>query len=143
MTDSAEATDWAAVKADYDDRVLSVVAILKRYKISRISLERRAASENWTRRTPPRHVGRASLISRLFKVLERQLARLEKKMVENAMADPDDKEVALLGNLTRNLEKLMDLEQKEKGTSGARETHTDIDALRSKLAQRIEQLKRS
>jgi hypothetical protein len=142
MTDETNA-NWTAIKADYDNGALSVVSILKNHNITRIGLEHVAQREGWKRRTPPKGVGRASLISRLFKVLEQQIVLLETNMRENDMAAPGDKEVVLLGNLTRNLEKLLDLEQKEKGRTVNKTRQTNIDALRTKVAKRIEQLKNS
>lgn len=89
---------------------------------------------------PPsvRRISRADLIRRLYRLLERQIAHMETQMT-----DPGDKEVAVLGNLTRNLEKLIELDQKEKGRRGTRKGRADIDALRQKLSRRIAELKNS
>lgn len=86
----------------------------------------------------PRSVTRSALIKRLFRLLERQIAQLETNMT-----DPGDKEVAVLGNLTRNLEKLIELDLKEKSRSGKTAKRTDMDTLRQKLADRIEQLRKA
>ena len=77
---------------------------------------------------------RPDLIRRLFQVLEKQITRLE-----TDMANPGDKEVALLGTITRNLEKLIDLDQKESGRKPDRRRSKNFDDLRQKLTARIEQ----
>jgi len=138
----ANNTDWAAVKVDYDNGKMSVAAVLDRHKITRSALEQVARQEGWRRRSATRAIGRSALISRLFRLLERQIAQFEKNAAETNMTEPGDKEVALLGNLTRNLEKLIDLDVREKGRASKKERRPDIDALRIKVAKRIEQLRK-
>ncbi len=94
--------------------------------------------ETEPRPAQPRATTRSALIKRLFHLLERQIAQLETNM-----DDFGDKEVAVLGSLTRNLEKLIELDLQEKSRSGKRTRRSDIDALRKKLADRIEQLKKA
>lgn len=80
---------------------------------------------------------RTALIKRLFRVMEKQITKLE-----NDMADSGDKEVALLGSITRNLEKLIDLDQKEHGRKPDRRRTRALDDLRQKLTDRIEHLRK-
>ncbi len=79
---------------------------------------------------------RMILIRRLFKLLEGQITNLE-----NNMASSGDKEVALLGTITRNLEKLMDLDQKERTRKPNKKRTRELDELRQKLSDRIEHLR--
>jgi len=82
-------------------------------------------------------IDRSKLIKRLFKVLEGQITQLEK----NNMANSGEKEVALLGLITRNLDKLIDLDQKEGGNKPSKKRRNEFDELRKKLSERIEHLK--
>ncbi len=79
---------------------------------------------------------RSKLIRRLFKVLEGQITQLE----TNNMAQSGDKEVALLGVITRNLDKLIDLDQKENTRKPNKKRRREFDDLRKKLSDRIEHL---
>lgn len=130
--------DWAQIRADYEARIIPLTDLWKRHDIGRTELENRIRQENWPRRTKPRSASRSALISRLYRLLERQIAQLEINM-----DIPGDKEVTVLGNLTRNLEKLVELDLKEKGRKRPANRRDDIDALRQKLADRIERLKKS
>jgi len=78
---------------------------------------------------------RARLIRRLFKVLEGQIT-----LLENNMSDAGDKEVALLGVITRNLDKLIDLDQKERANKPSKKRTKDLDDIKKKLSDRIEHL---
>ncbi len=77
------------------------------------------------------------LISKMFRLLDRKITQLEMTMDE-----PVDKEVAVLGSLTRSLKDLIELDLKEKSRTGKKTRRGDMDALRQKLAERIEQLSR-
>jgi len=83
------------------------------------------------------NINRSTLIKRLLGALEKQITLLESKM-----ADPGEKEVALLGTITRNLEKLIDLDQKELGRNPGKKRSRELDELRQKLTDRIEQLQK-
>jgi len=80
---------------------------------------------------------RSALIARLLGALEQQITLLEEKM-----ADPGEKEVALLGTITRNLEKLIDLDQEEKSRQPDKKRSRELDQLRQKLTDRIEYLRK-
>ena len=79
---------------------------------------------------------RTLLIERLFCVLEQQIA-----LLENDMANHGNKEVTLLGTITRNLEKLIDLDQKERERKPNKKRSRELNELRQKLSDRIEHLK--
>ncbi len=101
---------------------------------------KRAKADCWTMRRKP-SLSRSQVISRMFGVLAAQIQELEAKMADEKRTGPDDKEAALLSTLARTLEKLIALERGEKGQRADR-AQRDIRALREKLAQRIDQLKR-
>ena len=59
------------------------------------------------------------------------------------MGDIGDKEVGLLGNMARTLEKLIEVQgQKRTGTGPSEAQRKDMADLRRRLGDRIEQLKR-
>jgi len=79
----------------------------------------------------------------MFAVLEKQIERMENTMVE----DIEDKEIALLGQLVRTLEKLVDLDSKQldvadKTPQKTQSESREMIALRKKLSQRIGQLEK-
>ena len=80
---------------------------------------------------------RQKLIGRMFNVLENQIRQIE----SNEMNLSCDKEVALLGNLARTLEKLIELDTKQlseqKPEAGENKA---MKVLMEKLAARISQL---
>ena len=127
--------DWAAVRADYEAGEKNVLDLLAEHKAPRRGLYDRVKDEGWLRRSAVRPSTRPGLIGRMYRLLERQILRLELEM-----DDVGDKEAAILGNLTRNLEKLIELDRKERGSEKGTVKRTDIDVLRKKLANRIEQL---
>ncbi len=132
--------DWDAVRLDYVQGAMTVPEIEDKHGVTRTQLYWRRARENWPRRNAG-HASRATLIKRLMKLLEKQIAELE-----DDMAKPDrtisDKEVALLGNLTRNLEKLTELDRKERGPGKPARNSAEIEVLRKKIAARLSELKK-
>ncbi len=128
--------DWAAIRADYEADILTVTEITDKYHVSGPTLYDHAERENWTLRHPARLMGRKVLVKRLMAMLERQVAHLEARMTGS-----DDNEVALLGHLARTLEKLVALDNKEETPKPDDKRRRDIDLLRQKLADRIEQLR--
>ncbi len=79
---------------------------------------------------------RLALIRRLFYVLEKQITLLEKDMGKHG-----SKEITLLGTITRNLEKLIDLDKKEQNRKADKKRSRELDELRQKLTDRIKQLR--
>ena len=79
-----------------------------------------------------------ALIRRLFHVLEQQIEQLEKDMTSHG-----SKEVTLLGSITKNLEKLIDLDQKERERKPNKKRSRELSELRQKLSDRIEHLKQN
>jgi hypothetical protein len=102
------------------------------------ALRARAAAEQWTRRSRTRRVNRRSIITRLFRLLDGQIAQLESQMTKTG-----EKEVAVLGKLASTLEKLIEIDNAEPRRAEPRVESEEMKELRHRLAQRIAQLKRS
>lgn len=136
MTD--EPLDWIAIRAAYEAREKKVIDIIVEYGVAQRVLYDRMRAEGWIRRSALRPSTRAGLIGRMYRLLERQIRRLE-----TGMDDFGEKEVTILGTLTRNLEKLIELDVREEGRDGKASSRTDIETLRQKLAERIEKLRKS
>ncbi|MCF6302087.1 MAG: hypothetical protein L3J13_02605 [Devosiaceae bacterium] len=140
--------DWSTIEADYRLGELTIANICKNHGISVSALMQARSRYGW----PPRNkktpkdcgpAGRKRLISRMFAVLEKQIERMENTMVE----DIEDKEIALLGQLVRTLEKLVELDSKPIATTREKVQKTQSEsmemiALRKKLSQRIGQLEK-
>lgn len=128
--------DWNKIRAEYENSADRLADILARHDISRPQFDAEWKRRGWPRRHQSARAGRRDLVARLMVLLERQIATLEKEMGANT-----DKEVAILGNLTKNLEKLIELDRKQKDTVATASRRADIDVLRQRLSRRIEQLK--
>jgi len=129
--------DWEAIKTDYADSDLSVALICKKYKISFYILSNARRRFGWPARYRQRTTQRQKLIGRMFNVLENQIRQIESKQMNLS----GDKEVALLGNLARTLEKLIELDAKQlSATKPEIGENKDMKMLREKLALRISQL---
>ncbi len=140
--------DWSAIEAEYRLGELTIANICKNHGISVSALMQARNRHGW----PPRNrktykdtgpAGRRRLISRMFAVLDKQIERMENTMVE----DVDDKEIALLGQLVRTLEKLVELDARQTDMAGQKVTKPEPEsremlALRKKLSQRIGQLEK-
>lgn len=126
--------NWDLVAIDYCYPHLTIAALCRKHRITRGELMLRAARHKWkTLRADD--TDRLILIWMLFGVMERQIGHLE----ETEMTPSGEKEAAVLGKLATTLEKLIDIEDKSKAPAG---TGENMQELRNKLAQRIDNLKR-
>ncbi|MCB1517679.1 MAG: hypothetical protein KDJ19_08720 [Hyphomicrobiaceae bacterium] len=89
-----------------------------------------------TKQTGP---NRRRLILRLETLLEKQVAEMERGTLDQG----PDKEIALLGTLARTLEKLIELDEKQKPAKANKTSGTEMTELRKKLADRIRVLESS
>ncbi|GHA29394.1 hypothetical protein GCM10007989_26220 [Devosia pacifica] len=138
--DVAAEHDWAAIKADYlEGRVPSKV-LFERYGITEAQLRYRRERECWPLR--PRGYRPDTMVRRLFVLFDQQVQNLEDHMQREKLTGSDDKQVALLGTMAKTLEKLLDLETRQKPQASAA-TKAEIKDLRDKLAKRLEQLRKA
>lgn len=135
MTDEAavQGVDWAAVQLDYEQDEGTIPEICARYGITDAQLRHRRERHGWKLRNEwSLRVG--PLINRMMRVLDGQVRELEKQM-----AEPVDKNAALLGTMTKTLEKLVELDEGQRKKQPAK--RKEMSDIRNKLAARIEQLK--
>ena len=130
--------DWQAVRQDYESSKMSVAAVARKYRISTTRLYAYLSNNGWAYRQMGDHSGRRGLIFRMRRMLERQIT-----FMETNMTGSDEKEVALLGNMVRTLEKLIELDGKQSKTEPNKKQSREMAALRKKLADRIDQLKKA
>lgn len=136
--------DWEAGRIAYETSPETTLeSIAASLGISRRKLSWHAERAGWLMRDGRRSIGRPLIIARMLRVLERQLVDLENGMTElhRNTTRSGEKEVALLGKLAGNLEKLMAIEKLATGGKTDKRQSKDMAALRNKLAKRIEQLR--
>lgn len=128
--------DWAAVKADYCAGERPIKDIAAHHGISPSRIHRRCKQEGWPLRSPGSAVaGRAELIRRMFRVLERQLNLLDIEMEEAG-----NSEVQLLGTMVKTLDKLIELDRGERKTEASTRSRAEMDAIKQRVARRIAEL---
>jgi hypothetical protein len=127
--------DWEAVRLDYEASALTLKAIAERYGMHPSTLGAYARRLGWKPRyhTAPQ---RGPIIQRMLRIVEMHVSQLEQTMTA-----PTDKEAALLGSLARTLDKLIELDNAEKGRTAKDRKAGDLASLRAQLARRIEGLK--
>ncbi|MCE1235081.1 MAG: hypothetical protein LWW93_01870 [Hyphomicrobiales bacterium] len=138
---------WAEIRAAYEGSALAVGAIARAYGITPERIWRRARRESWpSRRGDGRDAGRrpepldrATLVARLFRAVERQIAEVERRFDGASPPSLEEKDARTLGALARTLELLIGLE-KQAGRD-APEPEPDIDEFRRDLARRLESLR--
>lgn len=131
---AAEGPNWEIVAEDYKWARLTIPAICRKHGITANELLQRAARNKW-KTLRDESTDRTILIGMLLGALEQQIGHLEG--IE--MTQSGEKEVAVLGKLASTLEKLIDIEDRAKPRAGSA---VDMQEIRNKLAQRIENLQR-
>lgn len=133
MTDGP---DWAAIRTAYETTPERLTQLAARFGVHWQAINARVQRESWKQHVAGTGGDRQSLIDRLIKMLERQIAYLEA-----AMKTSDEKEVTLLGNMARTLEKLIDLDAKLAGKKPDKKRDRELEDIKRKLADRIDQLR--
>lgn len=140
--DETSGPDWDAVRADYEAGEMAVRAIAAMHGVSIDLINRRRVKETWRPRRIWAYRGqRRILVGKLFHLLEKQIAQLEKKLEENGDFDMADTRV--LETMTKTFEKLGELQDtvnnKEARKRAAR-LDPELEAVREKLIRRVEAL---
>jgi hypothetical protein len=131
-----DAVDWSAVQAAYEGDSESIPDICGRFNISRSTLHRAVVRFGWRPRQP-RRIDRRNVIMRMFRMLDSQIRNLEQNMTKAG-----DGEAALLGKLVTTLDKLIELQERERGRHSSRSAAGTMTDIKSRLIERIEELKR-
>lgn len=137
--------DWDAVQLDYEQGNGRLAEICLRHGVTAAQLRYRRENHNWK----PRHDWSqrvAPMIRRMLRTLDEQVRQLEKLMSDTQKAPGDggpdprlDKNAALLGTMTRTLEKLIELDGAQRAKTTTQNKRTS--EIRDKLVARIVQLK--
>jgi hypothetical protein len=121
---------YAAMRADYEEGSTTVNAVALKHGVSLGALRMRARRNKWTR-PEAESFDRRLLIQRLLGLLERQIERMEHEMNSgNAV------EAKVLGDMVRNLDRLIVLE-KAHGSGADDGQSKEMRDLQAKLARRI------
>lgn len=134
--------DWSAVRADYEAGELSLGEIAGRHGVKDHHIRYRREREGWRvrlgRRTEP-----GALVGRMLGLLDRQIRELERRMKDHGTMETGpgaEKDVALLSNMARTLEKLLELDAAGRAGRKGRLV-PPIEDLREQLAKRLEALR--
>jgi hypothetical protein len=124
-----------AVRIDYENTSIPVDDVCEKHGVPLARLYAMRDRWNWKGRQKPRAVNRTVLIGRMFGLLDNQLTLLEENMKSTG-----DKEVAVLGNLARTLEKLIEIQDAEKPKRSTKAHSRDMQDIRRQLEKRIDDL---
>ena len=123
---------WASVRSDYEAGLMTRNGIAHRYKLRRGQLDNRARVNKWVRPGSSEALDRQLLIARLLGLLERQIEFLEAEMQKGKGV-----ESKVLGDLVRDLDKLIALERAEAPANGGSRNRGEASEIRRKLEERI------
>ncbi len=123
--------DWATIRDEYENRLFHPSTICKRHGVSENQLRYRREREGWFN-SRGRAPTTAELVTRMLKVLERQVWQLEK-----AMNEPVDKQVNALAVSVKSLDKLIEFGAAKPNVPPA--SRTDMTEMRARLVEREQQ----
>ena len=129
------APDWEAVRQDYADRHFPVAALCTKHGITTKQLQAQRRFGDWPMRYNLTLSGRTQMIKRMYAQLDRQLLELER-----SAQVAGDKEVTLLANLAKTLEKLIDLDTKRPKRTRRKTSSPEMVEMRDTLITRLNSL---
>lgn len=145
----AAAVDWARLRRDYEAGERPLAEIAGEAGINRQRLVLLARREGWKLRHPARTKAEATreTIRRLKSLLQNRLRELEAQIATlgaEATAASSEREIRSMNTLVRTLEKVLELERKDRAARARRrKEHRQFDdAEREALALRLEALHR-
>lgn len=149
-TDPAPAALWARVRERYENGIEPVTAIAADAGISRQALSSRARAEGWKLRSAPQHAkpqGTRGTLTRFKALLQQRLTEFEAQigsLSAEASAATSERDIRAMNTLVRTLEKVLELERKERARRIARRKHDKRfdDAEREALAEKLMGLQR-
>jgi len=143
----APAAFWARVRERYEEGRESVAAIAADMKITRQTLTVRARREGWRLRASKKAQGTRATLARFKALLQQRLSEFEAQigsLSAEASAATSERDIRAMNTLVRTLEKVLELERKERARRTARrkqERRFD-DAEREALAEKLKGLQR-
>jgi hypothetical protein len=148
----APAAFWARVRERYENGMESVTAIAAEAGITRQALAARARYEGWRLRGNPARLRKArgttrETLQRFKALLQQRLSDFEAQigcLSAEASAATSERDIRAMNTLVRTLEKVLELERKERARKLARRKHDRRfdDAEREALADKIAGLHR-
>lgn len=145
----AAAVDWLRLRREYEAGERPLAEIAGEAGINRQKLSLLARREGWKLRTASRGKSEATreTIRRLKSLLQQRLGELEGQIATlgaEATAASSEKEIRSINTLVRTLEKVLELERKDRAARARRrKEHRQFDdAEREALALRLEALHR-
>lgn len=140
---------WARVRERYEEGRESIAAIASDAGISRQALTIRARNGGWTLRGSPRRKsgGTRETLARFKVLLQQRLSEFEAQigsLSAEASAATSERDIRAMNTLVRTLEKVLELERKERVRRTARRKHERRfdDAEREALAEKLMGLQR-
>ena len=145
----APAAFWARVRERYEDGRESVSAIAADAGITRQALTIRARREGWRLRASPKKKqgGTRETLARFKALLQQRLTEFEAQigtLSAEASAATSERDIRAMNTLVRTLEKVLELERKERARRIAKRKHERRfdDAEREALAEKLAGLQR-
>ena len=142
-----DAAAWAHIRMRYEQTMETVTQIAESIGISGITLSKKAKLEGWLMRGVAQKKAKAEstrdTIKRLKEVLQKRLSQLEREIGdigEDISALSNERDIRATNTLVRTLEKVLQLEQKDRRQRGGTATRKLNDAERDELARRIANL---
>lgn len=134
------AMKWAAIRFEYEIGT-SPAEISKHYGVSRRQIDYYRQRDGWTK-PKDRRWDVSGLVESMLAILGRQVAQMEMRMRDKLRqaATLDENDAGVLTNMAKTLEKLLELQAKQKDATVARKPASNIQELRAKLAERLAQL---
>ena len=107
---------WSEIRTAYLGSGLTVAAIAEAYGITTDRLWSKARRDGWPKRRDPARaaaepIDHRTLVGRLFRAVERQIAEIERRFSGSAPPTLEEKDARTLGALARTLELLIGLER--------------------------------
>ncbi len=156
--------DWAAIRQLYEAGEMTLAAIAEQHRVTTSALYRKRQAEDWLPRSSSgkvrntrkpnkrsRRTRQEPLLERLFKVVDRNLRLMERRMDSDEPGTAADRErdTRTIGTLTRTIGKITELQAETDvagDTAGRRRSrdindNRDTDALRLEIAERILKLR--
>ena len=146
----APAALWARVRERYEDGIEAVTVIARDAGITRQALAARARIEGWMLRghaARKKPQGTRETLSRFKALLQQRLSEFEAQigsLSAEASAATSERDIRAMNTLVRTLEKVLELERKERARRIAKRKHDKRfdDAERVALAQKLMGLQR-